>query len=85
VRYQAVNAMLLNEFLNAHQRIEELTSKMRTGIHNRALKSEVGEQQKEVQNLAAILKEQAAQLQQARSQFIKQASVPRTVADSNRP
>jgi hypothetical protein len=84
VRYEPVNVMLLNEFLKAHQRIDELSSKMKNRSPVRKLKSEMGQQQKEVRNLTATLKEQAAQLQQVTSQF-KQTSVPRIIADSNRP
>jgi hypothetical protein len=50
VRYEAVNAMLLNEFLKEHRRVAELNTT-------------VAEQQKEIQTFMAILKAQAAQLQ----------------------
>src|SRR6266568_1665776 len=48
VRYEAVNAMLLNEFLKEHRRVEEL-------------KASAAEQQKEIKKLASQLKEQASQ------------------------
>jgi hypothetical protein len=55
VRYDAVNAMLLNEFLKEHRKVEELSSI-------------VAEQRKEVNALAAAVKEQAAQVQKVSAQ-----------------
>jgi predicted ribosome quality control (RQC) complex YloA/Tae2 family protein len=50
VRYEAVNAMLLNEFLKAHRKLEE--------------QAEINEQQQAtITRLEAALKEQAAQIQ----------------------
>jgi len=50
VRYEAVNAMLLNEFLKEHHKVEEL-------------KSAMAEQQKTTEALMARLNEQEAQIQ----------------------
>ncbi len=50
VRYEAVNAMLLNEFLKEHRKVEEL-------------QATVEEQKKEMHVVLARLEEQAAQLQ----------------------
>jgi hypothetical protein len=50
VRYEAVNAMLLNEFLKEHRKVE-------------ALEATVAQQQKGMETLAASLKKQAAQIQ----------------------
>jgi endosialidase-like protein len=50
VRYEAVNAMLLNEFLKEHKTIAEL-------------KSTIAQQQKEIQTLLATVREQSAQIQ----------------------
>jgi hypothetical protein len=59
VRYEAVNAMLLNEFLKEHRKVEE------QGAMISQLKKEfqtaVAQQQKEIQALTAQLKEHAAQ------------------------
>ena len=50
VRYEAVNAMLLNEFLKAHRKLEE--------------QAEINQQQQAtITRLEAALKEQAAQIQ----------------------
>ena len=50
VRYEAVNAMLLNEFLKEHRKVETLEAAM-------------AHQQQTIDALGASLKEQAAQLQ----------------------
>ena len=57
VRYEAVNAMLLNEFLKEHRKVEEESGKQQK------LEATVAQQQKEVQTLTASLKAQAAQIQ----------------------
>jgi hypothetical protein len=57
VRYDAVNAMLLNEFLKQHKKVEQQQANIA------ALKSTVARQQKGMEVLAAQLKEQAAQIQ----------------------
>jgi hypothetical protein len=56
VRYEAVNAMLLNEFLKEHRKVEELQA-------SRA------EHAKEIKALNAALKEQAAQIQKVSAQL----------------
>jgi hypothetical protein len=60
VRYEAVNAMLLNEFLKEHQKVENLTKDFR---------ATVAQQQKEIQALTARLEEQAAQIQKVSAQL----------------
>lgn len=63
VRYEAVNAMLLNEFLKEHKRVEaqQLTIS--------ELKSTVARQQKGMEMLTAQLKDQAAALQKVSDQL----------------
>jgi methyl-accepting chemotaxis protein len=56
VRYDAVNAMLLNEFLKAHRKIEEqdqTISQLKAGME--ALISTVKEQAAQIQNVSAQL------------------------------
>jgi Chaperone of endosialidase len=57
VRYDAVNAMLLNEFLKEHKKVEQQQASIAE------LKSTVAQQQKGMEVLTAQLKEQAAQIQ----------------------
>ena len=66
VRYEQVNAMLLNEFLKAHQKMEE------QGATIVQLKSGI-------ENLTATVKEQAAQIQKVTAQLSKPA--PQVVAN----
>jgi hypothetical protein len=60
VRYEAVNAMLLNEFLKEHRKVEDLKNDFQ---------ATVAQQQKEIKALTAQLKEQAAQIQKVSAQL----------------
>ena len=62
VRYEQINAMLLNEFLKEHRRNEE--------------------QQKQINVLAAQLKEQAAQIQKVSAQLELSQAAPQTVLNN---
>jgi Chaperone of endosialidase len=67
VRYDGVNAMLLNEFLKEHKRVQELKSavaKQEASIAEQRKDFEVAiaQQRQEMQILTAQLKEQAAQI-----------------------
>jgi len=56
VRYEAVNAMLLNEFLKEHQTVQEQGAT-------------IAELKKEIVSLAATVKEQAAQIQKVNTRL----------------
>ena len=75
VRYDAVDVMLLNEFLKEHKKVEE----QQAGIAD--LKSTVASQQKEMQVLTAQLKEQAAQIQKVSAQLEASKPAPKVVAN----
>jgi hypothetical protein len=82
VRYEAVNAMLLNEFLKEHRKVEEQAHKGREQEATIAqLKSAIAQQHKDFQSLTAALKEQAAQIQKVSDQLETQAPAPRVVAN----
>jgi len=68
VRYDQVNAMLLNEFLKEHRKVESLEKAM-------------AEQQKENAGMRAMLKEQGAQIQAVSAQLELNKSAPQTVAN----
>jgi trimeric autotransporter adhesin len=70
VRYDAVNAMLLNEFLKEHKKVEDL-------------ETTVAQQQKGMEVLTAQLKEQAAQIQKVSAQI--EVSKPATKVTVNNP
>jgi len=75
VRYDAVNAMLLNEFLKEHKKVEEQQASIAD------LKSTVALQQKEMQVFTAQLKEQAAQIQKVSAQLEASRPAPKVVAN----
>ena len=76
VRYEAVNAMLLNEFLKEHSKNEEQQAIISQ------LKSTDGQQQKEIQALAATVKEQALQIQKVSAQIELSKPAPQTVLNN---
>ena len=70
VRYEAVNAMLLNEFLKEHRKVENLKNDFQ---------ATVAQQQKEIEALTATVKEQAAQIQKVSAQFEAGKPAPQMV------
>ena len=56
VRYEAVNAMLLNEFLKEHRKVQEQAST-------------IAELKNEIANLTVTVKDQATQIQKVTSQL----------------
>ncbi len=70
VRYDQVNAMLLNEFLKEHRKVEEQSSKIQQEEATiTELKSMVAKQQKGLQAVTARLEQQAVQIQKVSTQF----------------
>ena len=61
VRYEAVNAMLLNEFLKEHRKNEEQEATISE------LKTELAEQQKEIKALSAQIQKVSAQVDMSRA------------------
>jgi len=80
VRYDAVNAMLLNEFLKEHCKVEEQSRKIQEQEATiTELKSTVAQQNKDMKVFAANLKEQASQIQKVSAQVEMSKSAPRVV------
>jgi len=83
VRYDAVNAMLLNEFLKEHHTVEE---------QNRKLESQAGKIQeqgttisqlkKEIESVVAHSKEQDAQIQKVSAQLDRNGPALQTVVEN---
>jgi hypothetical protein len=69
VRYEAVNAMLLNEFLKEHRRVQEL-------------ETNAAEQQQEIKALVTTVNEQAAQIQRVSAQLELSKAAPQTVLNN---
>ena len=90
VRYDAVNAMLLNEFLKAHKTVEgqnrELENQERKIQEQEVTIAElngiVAKQEKRMEALAVQLKEQAAQIQKVSAQIEISRPAPRTVLNN---
>ncbi len=76
VRYDAVNAMLLNEFLKEHRRVEEQQATIRR------LETTVAKQEKGLQVVTARLEEQAAQIQKVSAQLEMSKAAPKTVLNN---
>ena len=68
VHYEMVNAMLLNEFLKEHKKVEEL-------------QATVAQQQKGMEVLTAQLKEQAIQIQKVSAQIEMSKPAPQVVVN----
>jgi len=72
VRYDAVNAMLLNEFLKEHKTVQELKStvaKQETSIaqQQKSFQSKLAEQEKKIEALTTGLQRVSAQLEMSKS------------------
>jgi Chaperone of endosialidase len=82
VRYEAVNAMLLNEFLKEHRKNEEQEATISQLKSTVAKQKTIGtEQEKEIQALAATVKRQAAQIQKVSAQLELSKPAPRSALD----
>jgi predicted RNase H-like nuclease (RuvC/YqgF family) len=85
VRYEAVNAMLLNEFLKEHRKMEALESTVAhiksAQTQQKDLQATVAQQQQQIERLTKTLKAQAAQIQKVSDQLKTQAGAPRVVAN----
>ena len=76
VRYEAVNAMLLNAFLKEHRKVQELDRK------GREQEAAIAQQQKEIQALTANLKEQASKIQKVSDQLEMSRAASRAVVNN---
>src|SRR6266566_6770372 len=67
VRYEAVNAMLLNEFLKEHRKVEGLEATV--AKQKKEFEAAIAQQRKEISALTANLKEQATQIQKVSAEL----------------
>jgi hypothetical protein len=83
VRYEQINAMLLNEFLKEHRRVQEQEATIAL-LQSADAKQEatISDLQKDVEVLTAQLKEQATQIQKVSAQVELGKSKPRTVVSN---
>jgi hypothetical protein len=94
VRYDAVNAMLLNEFLKEHRKVQEqeatITQVKSTVVkqgstiaqQQKDFQSTLAQQQEEIKALTASLKEQAAQIQKVSARLEVSKAAPQTVLNN---
>jgi septal ring factor EnvC (AmiA/AmiB activator) len=81
VRYDAVNAMLLNEFLKEHRKVEELKSAI--AQQRQKFQTTVARQDQEIRALVATVKEQGTQIQKVSAQIeVSEAPLQLTAAES---
>jgi hypothetical protein len=80
VRYDAVNAMLLNEFLKAHRTVQEQGATITQ--QRKDFEAAIAQQQKEIESLAATVKQQAAQIQKVNAQREVSKPAPQTVLNN---
>src|SRR5207244_9431703 len=76
VRYEAVNAMLLNEFLKEHRTVQDLKSAV---AKQEAI---IAKQQKGMEALAAHLKEQDSKIQKVTDKLEVKNPVPQMVTNN---
>ena len=81
VRYEQINAMLLNEFLKEHKKVESQQA-MITQLKSKAAKQEttIGDLKKGIGVLTAQFKEQATQIRKVSAQVEMSRSAPRVVS-----
>ena len=90
VRYEAVNAMLLNEFLKEHRKVEEqqaMISELKsTATRQQASiateEATIVDLKKGMNVLTAQLKEQASQIQRVSAQMEASKSAPQVVVNN---
>ena len=75
VRYDAINVMLLNEFLKEHRAVQELTSV------SAKQEARIALQEQEIKSLTAALKEQATQIQKVSAQVEASKPAPQVVVN----
>ena len=76
MRYEAVNAMLLNEFLKEHRTVQELKSIV---AKQEAI---IAQQQKGMEAFAARLEKQDSKIQKVSAQLELSKTAPRAVANN---
>ena len=92
VRYEAVNAMLLNEFLKEHRKVREQEAKIvriKSNLTEQQatialLKATVTQQQRELNSLTASFKKQASQIQKISDRMELRKPAPQLIADDSK-
>ena len=74
VRYDAVNAMLLNEFLKEHKKVQQLETTLARQEKN--FESRLAQQEKQIESLTAGLQKVSAQIETSKTATQVVASNP---------
>ena len=77
VRYEQVNAMLLNEFLKEHRTVQEQGATITR--QRKDFEAAIAQQHKEIEALTAIVKQQSAQIQKVSAQLEAGKPAPQLV------
>jgi Chaperone of endosialidase len=85
VRYDAVNTMLLNEFLKQYRTVQELKStiakqEVTIAEERREFQTTASKQDEQIQALTALMKEQASEIQKVSAELQMQKTAARTLA-----
>jgi trimeric autotransporter adhesin len=80
VRYDAVNAMLLNEFLKQHRKVEQQEASITQ--QRKDFETAIAQQQKELKTLTATLNEQASQIQKVSARLEMSKPAQQTVLNN---
>ena len=80
VRYDQVNAMLLNEFLKEHKTVQEQGATITQ--QRKDFEAALAQQQEQIEALTATLKEQAAQIQKVSAQIEMSKFAPQIVVNN---
>jgi len=80
VRYEAVNAMLLNEFLKEHRKVTQLETTV--AQQQKKFESKIADHQKEIEALTTSLKEQASQIQKVSAELELRRPAPQTALNN---
>jgi hypothetical protein len=81
VRYEMVNAMLLNEFLKEHRKVEKLEATI--AKQQKDFRATAAQQQKQIEALTATVKEQAAQIRKVSTQLELSKPAPQVVLNND--
>ncbi|HEY2142764.1 MAG TPA: tail fiber domain-containing protein [Candidatus Udaeobacter sp.] len=86
VRYDAVNAMLLNEFLKEHKKVEEQQAtiaelKSTVAHQQKEFQTAVAEQRREIERVVAHLKEQDTRIQRVNDELEMNGTARQVVAN----
>lgn len=73
VRYEAINAMLLNEFLKEHRKVEQQQNRIgelttQVSEQKQAVESMIAAQRQQIEKLTALVREQGSQLQKVQAE-----------------